>query len=54
MLKRYDSLKTLFISINNVWRYGNIGMDQLTGYLRSKGFSIDIQYFSNKTLDSEI
>ena len=40
--------KILFISINNVWRYGNIGMDQLAGYLRKKGFEIDIKYFSNK------
>lgn len=54
MNKYQDSLNTLFISINNVWRYGNIGMDQLTGYLRNKGFSIDIKYFSNKVSDCEI
>jgi len=43
-----NNYKTLFISINNVWRYGNIGLDQLTGYLRSRGYSIDINYFKGK------
>ena len=46
--------KILFISINNVWRYGNIGMDQLAGYLREKDFTIDIKYFSNKKQIEEI
>lgn len=46
--------KILFISINNVWRYGNIGMDQLAGYLREKGFIIDINYYSNKLKIEEI
>lgn len=46
--------KILFISINNVWRYGNVGMDQLLGYLRGKGFNIDIKYFSNKTKVEDI
>lgn len=46
--------KILFISINNVWRYGNIGMDQLAGYLRKKGFEIDIKYFSNKKNAEEV
>lgn len=41
-------LRTLFISINNTWRYGNIGMDQLLGYLRNKGFYIDIAYYRHK------
>lgn len=54
MSKKCDELKILFISINNVWRYGNIGLDQLTGYLREKGFSVDIKYFSNKALETEI
>lgn len=48
MNKVRQHYKVLFISINNVWRYGNIGMDQLLGYLRNKEFNIDIKYFSNK------
>lgn len=48
------NLKISFISINNVWRYGNIGLDQLTGYLREKGFEIQIDYFSIKTAEEEI
>ena len=40
--------KILFISINSVWRYGNIGMDQLLGYLRDKGFDIEIKYFKTR------
>ena len=34
----------MFASINNVWRYINVGMDQLAGYLRRKGFDIQIAY----------
>ena len=33
-----------FVSINNVWRYINVGMDQLAGYLRGKGFQIQLSY----------
>lgn len=40
--------KILFISINSVWRYGNIGMDQLLGFLRKQGFNIEIGYFRSK------
>ena len=54
MDKVKEKFRILFISINNVWRYGNIGMDQLLGYLRNKGFNIDIQYHSNKTKLEEI
>lgn len=44
-----SNFKVLFISINNVWRYGNIGMDQLAGYLREQGYNVDIKYFSNRS-----
>lgn len=54
MNKTKENFKVLFISINNVWRYGNIGMDQLLGYLRNKGFNIDIEYYSNKTKAEDI
>lgn len=40
-----EEFKVLMISINNVWRYGNIGLDQLVGYLRQKKFNVDINYF---------
>lgn len=49
-----DAYRILFISINSVWRYGNIGMDQLLGYLRTKGYNIDILYFSNREKVEEI
>lgn len=48
MITVRQSYKILFISINNAWRYGNVGMDQLLGYLRNKKFNIDILYFNNK------
>ena len=51
---RNSEIKTLLISINNVWRYGNIGMDQLAGYLREKGYSVDINYFKNKDNVSDV
>ena len=47
-------LRILFISINNTWRYGNIGMDQLLGYLRKKEFNIDIVYYRNKQCVDDI
>ena len=36
-MKDKKELKVQFVSINNVWRYGNIGMDQLAGYLKKSG-----------------
>lgn len=47
-VNRKRNYKSLFISINDVWRYGNIGMDQLTGYLRKRDYTIDINYFKGK------
>lgn len=50
-----QSLKIRFVAINEVWRYGNIGMDQLTGYLRCKGFHVETNYFGKKsTIDTII
>ena len=49
-----ENYRILFISINSVWRYGNIGMDQLLGYLRSKGFNIEIKYFRTRESSQEI
>ena len=49
-----QNYKVLFITLNNVWRYGNIGIDQLTGYLCEKGFNINIQYYSNRHAVQEI
>ena len=42
--KARASFKILLISINNLWRYSNVGVDQLAGYLRNKGFAVDILY----------
>ena len=36
--------KILLISIANLWRYSNVGIDQIAGYLRNRGFNIDIYY----------
>jgi len=38
------TFKILLISVNNLWRYSNVGVDQIAGYLRNKGFSVDILY----------
>ena len=47
------NLDIQFIAVNEVWRYGNIGIDQLAGYLRSKDFKINLNYFGKKsTIDS--
>jgi radical SAM superfamily enzyme YgiQ (UPF0313 family) len=42
--KKKNEIKVLLISINNTWRYSNIGVDQIAGYLRKKDYSIDILY----------
>lgn len=36
--------KILLISVNNLWRYSNVGVDQIAGYLRLKGYNVDILY----------
>lgn len=41
---RECSWKVQFISINNVWRYINLGIDQLAGYLRREGFDVRLSY----------
>lgn len=42
--------KTLLISINNLWRYSNVGIDQIAGYLRNAKFDVDI-YYRHKKLE---
>lgn len=41
-------MKVLLISISNVWRSSNIGVDQLAGYLRGRGYQIDMKYYHKK------
>lgn len=48
------NLNILFVSINNIWRYPNTGVDQLVGYLRSLGYNIDIKYYHNKETFEDI
>lgn len=43
-----SNLEVLVISINNIWRYPNTGVDQIVGYLRKDGFSVDIKYYHKK------
>ena len=38
----------LMITINNAWKHGNIGIDQLTGFLREKDFNVDIAYLRTR------
>ena len=40
--------KVLLVSISNVWRSSNVGVDQLASYLRGKGYQIDIKYYHKK------
>lgn len=37
--------RVLFVSISSVERFSNTGVDQLAGYLRLKGYNIDIKYY---------
>lgn len=41
-------MKVLLISMSNVWRSSNIGVDQLAGYLRDRDYQIDIKYYHKK------
>jgi radical SAM superfamily enzyme YgiQ (UPF0313 family) len=43
-LKSKDDYKILLVTINNLWRYSNVGIDQIAGYLRKKGYHVDILY----------
>lgn len=47
-MKTKTNFKILLIAINNVWRYGNVGIDQLTGYLRKRGFIVELIHFDKK------
>lgn len=49
-----NSFKIILISINSAWKHGNLGVDQLAGYLRGKGFSLDMGYYHKKDSVKEI
>lgn len=40
-----EQKELLLISVSDMWQYSNAGVDQLAGYLRSRGFGCDIRYF---------
>lgn len=40
--------RIILISINSAWKHGNIGIDQLGGYLREKKYNVDMGYFHIK------
>lgn len=44
MIKNKESYKSVLVSFNNTWRYTNIGIDQIAGYLRTKDFNVDLFY----------
>lgn len=47
--------RLLLISINNLWRYSNIGIDQIAGYLRKKNFrTVDVFYHHKRINVDEI
>lgn len=48
------SNRILFISISSVERFSNTGVDQLAGYLRTKGYHVDIKYFHKHESVEEI
>lgn len=49
-----SDLRILLVSINNIWRYSNTGVDQIAGYLRENGFLVDIKYFHKKETYEDI
>lgn len=46
--------RVLLISFNSAWKHGNIGIDQLTGFLRKKGFNIDLLHVRTRVDDNEV
>lgn len=52
--EKRNKYKILLISINNIWRYSNVGVDQIAGYLRKKGFNVDIYYYHKKLIVDEV
>lgn len=49
-----ESYRILLVSVNNLWRYSNVGVDQIAGYLRQKDFSVDILYHHKNLRYDEI
>ena len=49
-----SNIRTLLISINNLWRYSNVGIDQIAGYLRNAKFDVDIYYRHKRIQTSDI
>ena len=45
--------RVLLVSFNSAWKHGNIGIDQLTGYLREKGFSVDLLHIRTRIEDDK-
>ena len=54
LVKSKQDLKILLISVNNLWRYSNVGIDQIAGYLRLKGYNVDILYHHTKVNYDEV
>lgn len=40
--------KILLVTINSLWRYSNLGLDQIAGYLRNKNYDVDMLYHHEK------
>ena len=49
-----EKYKIILIAINGAWKHGNLGIDQLAGYLREKGFCVDMGYFHKKDSVNDI
>lgn len=47
-------IRVALVSINSNWRYSNIGIDQIGGYLRGKGQRVDLLYYHHRETDETI
>lgn len=46
--------RVLLISFNSAWKHGNIGIDQLAGFLRKKNFNVDLIHVRTRVDDLEV
>ncbi|MGL5749436.1 MAG: B12-binding domain-containing radical SAM protein [Paraclostridium sp.] len=49
-----NNYKTLLVSVSNVWRYSNTGIDQIGGYLKINNYNFDIKYYNRGENATEI
>ena len=47
-------LKTVLVSTNTSYRFSNLENDQMAGFLRSKGYSIDLYYAHGRDMEYKL